>query len=175
MEKLCRSAKKPDKSQLLIQQDRSPLWPKGIIGSISHSSDRAMAVVGKVDSYAGLGIDCESLLTDSAAREIIDLVLQPLEIELLLSQHLELKLEFGPLVTLAFSAKESLFKALSPSVANIESFLDFTIHSIRSDKLILTPHKRLNDNWPTATEFSIDYIKQPKNIVTLAAITATKR
>jgi enterobactin synthetase component D len=158
-------------TQILIQPDRSPLWPKGIVGSISHSRNQAIAVVGNADSYLGLGIDCESLLTDAAAREIADLVLQPLERELLLNRHVEL----GFLVTLAFSAKESLFKALSSSVSNINSFHDFVIHNISDENLTLLPSKRLNGNWPTATAFSIDYIKQPESIITLAAITATNR
>lgn len=158
-------------AQILIQPDRSPLWPKDIVGSISHSRNQAIAVAGKADSYLGLGIDCESLLTGTAAREIANMVLQPLERECLLKRHIDL--EF--LVTLAFSAKESLFKALSSSVSNINSFHDFVIHNISDDNLTLLPSKRLNGNWPAATAFSVDYIKQPGSIITLAAITATNR
>lgn len=155
-------------TQVPIQPDRSPLWPQGIVGSISHSNNQAMAVVGKVPSYAGLGIDCETLLTDSAAQEIADLVLQPLERELFLDRQLGV----GFLVTLAFSAKESLFKALSPSVTTIKSFHDFAIQNISADKITLLASQRLNNNWPTRKTFSIDYIKQPESLVTMAVITS---
>jgi len=158
-------------TQIPMQPDGRPLWPEGIIGSISHSGDRAMAVVGSADSYTGLGIDCETLLTDSAAKEIADLVMEPLEKELLLDRHPE----YGLLLTLAFSAKESLFKALWPSLSSVKSFHDFSIYSISASKLILRPTKRLNSNWSGATAFSIDYIKQSKHVVTMAAITSPGR
>lgn len=162
-------------TQILIQPDRSPLWPKNIVGSISHSRNQAIAVVGNADSYLGLGIDCESLLTDAAAREIADLILRPLERKSLFNRELDLKLEFGGLVTLAFSAKESLFKALSPSVSTIKSFHNFAIQNISANKLTLLADKRLNSSWPGAKEFSINYIKQPNSIVTMTAITAEDR
>lgn len=155
------------RQQIGLYPDRSPLWPKGIIGSISHSKDRAMAVVGSIQSYAGLGIDCESLLTDSVARDIGDLILTPLEQELLLKRVME----YGFMVTLAFSAKESLFKALSPSVSPINSFHDFSIASISASKLILQPTKRFNDHGCQATAFSIDYIKLSRDVITMATIT----
>jgi 4'-phosphopantetheinyl transferase EntD len=155
-------------TQIPIQPDRRPLWPLGIIGSISHSGDRAMAVIGSADNYIGLGIDCEIILTESAAVEIADLILDPLEKALLLDQQLE----YGLMLTLVFSAKESLFKALSPSLSNVISFHDLSICSISESKLVLRPTTRLNGNWFGESAFSIDYIKQSKYVVTMAAITA---
>ncbi len=161
--------------QIPIQSDRSPRWPTGVVGSISHSEGWAMAVTGRSHSLAALGIDCEVVLTDQAAGEIADLVLHPRDRKFLSDQ-----LTIGTLVTLAFSAKESLFKALNtkvlnsktllPPSANIKSFHDFTIYSISDHKIILRPSKRLNDSWATTTEFSIDYVKQSAHIVTMAVI-----
>lgn len=175
IQRLCHPSNCSDETQVLMQPDHSPLWPKGIVGSISHSDDRAMALIGKADNYAGLGIDCEDLLADLAAREIADLILRPVERKLLFNRELDLELEFGGLVTLAFSAKESLFKALSPSVATIKNFHDFAIQNISANKLTLQADKRLNSSWPTAKEFSINYIKQPNSIVTMTVITAEDR
>jgi 4'-phosphopantetheinyl transferase EntD len=39
--------------------DRSPEWPPGIVGSISHSSDYCAAVVARRTTCAGLGLDVE--------------------------------------------------------------------------------------------------------------------
>src|SRR6267143_829697 len=36
-----------------------PLWPDGIVGAISHAGDVAIAIVGRQNDYAGLGIDAE--------------------------------------------------------------------------------------------------------------------
>lgn len=125
-------------------------------------------MIGSADNYIGLGIDCEIILTESAAVEIADLILDPLEKALLLDQQLE----YGLMLTLVFSAKESLFKALSPSLSNVISFHDLSICSISESKLVLRPTTRLNGNWFGESAFSIDYIKQSKYVVTMAAITA---
>ena len=171
IQSLQQSPDSASQAQIPMQPDRSPRWPGGIIGSISHSDGRAMAVVGSADKYAGLGIDCETLLTDSGATEITDMVLEPLEKALLLNRQGD----FGFLLTLAFSAKESLFKALSPSFTVVKSFHDFSIYSISANKLILRPTKRLNGNWSETTEFRIDYTRQEKQLLTMAVITTPDR
>jgi enterobactin synthetase component D len=158
-------------TQILIQPDRSPLWPQSIVGSISHSGKRAVAVAGNAQRYSGLGIDCESLLTESLAAEITDLVLHPLDRGLLLNRPSQQELNRGFLVTLAFSAKESLFKALSPSFTNIKGFHDFSIRHISGEELILSPTKKLSSSLSTATEFRVSYVKQADFIVTRAIIT----
>ncbi|MBP1849556.1 4'-phosphopantetheinyl transferase family protein [Rhizobium halophytocola] len=91
-------------------RDRAPLWPRGIVGSISHSGDRAIAITGRAQQFAGLGIDLEKLLDIETAGEIAGHVLTADE-----------RKRSGPApdpfaVTLAFSAKESLFKALYPQI-----------------------------------------------------------
>ena len=77
------------------------------MGAISHAGDVAIAIVGQQNDYAGLGIDVEQLsrgLTARAAR----LVCTPAEMEWV-----------NPLadttrLTMLFSAKEAVFKALFP-------------------------------------------------------------
>jgi 4'-phosphopantetheinyl transferase EntD len=84
-----------------------PLWPDGIVGAISHAGDLAIAVVGQQRDYAGLGIDIEQLsrgLTARAAR----LVCTPAEMEWVNPEADTTRL------TMLFSAKEAVFKALFP-------------------------------------------------------------
>jgi 4'-phosphopantetheinyl transferase EntD len=84
-----------------------PLWPDGIVGAISHAGDLAIAVVGQQSDYAGLGIDIEQLsrgLTARAAR----LVCTPAEMEWVNPEADSTRL------TMLFSAKEAVFKALFP-------------------------------------------------------------
>ncbi len=90
--------------------DRAPIWPPGFSGSISHCHDRALALVGPSARYVGLGIDIEARLSEADARQIAPHALTARELQCL-----------GPepdplLVGLAFSSKESLFKALYPTV-----------------------------------------------------------
>jgi len=84
-----------------------PLWPEGVVGAISHAGDLAIALVGRQDDYAGLGIDVEQLsrgLTARAAR----LVCTPAEMEWVNPEADTTRL------TMLFSAKEAVFKALFP-------------------------------------------------------------
>ena len=89
-------------------EDRSPIWPAGILGSITHGKGWAAAVVAAQGSCQGLGLDQESLLDDERAERLMGEILTPSELERLDRRQL------GLTVTLTFSLKESLFKTLYP-------------------------------------------------------------
>ncbi|WP_175652387.1 4'-phosphopantetheinyl transferase family protein [Pseudomonas sp. Marseille-P9899] len=90
--------------------DRAPIWPAGISGSITHGKGWAAAVVARSSDCAGLGLDQESLLDDERAERLAKEILT--EAELLRLDPAQV----GLTVTLTFSLKESLFKALYPLV-----------------------------------------------------------
>lgn len=88
--------------------DGAPDWPDGVRGAISHCDGHSVAMVGKATNWDGLGVDIEQRLNNQIAQEIAPVALTQPE-----------RATFGadPLwVTLIFSAKESLFKALSPLI-----------------------------------------------------------
>ncbi|MBK5012399.1 4'-phosphopantetheinyl transferase superfamily protein [Pseudomonas sp. S60] len=89
-------------------EDRSPVWPAGIRGSITHGKGWAAAVVAAQASCQGLGLDQEALLDDERAERLMGEILTPMELERLDRSQL------GMTVTLTFSLKESLFKTLYP-------------------------------------------------------------
>ncbi|MBA1201253.1 4'-phosphopantetheinyl transferase superfamily protein [Pseudomonas capeferrum] len=89
-------------------EDRSPIWPAGVHGSITHGQGWAAAVVAADSSGQGLGLDQETLLGDERAERLMGEILTPAEVLRLDREHLSLA------VTLTFSLKESLFKALYP-------------------------------------------------------------
>jgi len=89
-------------------EDRSPIWPAGIHGSITHGKGWAAAVVAADGSARGLGLDQETLLDDERAERLMGEILTPAELTRLDRSQL------GLTVTLTFSLKESLFKALYP-------------------------------------------------------------
>lgn len=102
-------------------EHRGPVWPSGHVGAITHSHGWAAAVAGRQQDYLGLGLDVEALLDSTKALRLAEQILTPTELERL-----------GPLdeteqafaITLAFSAKESLFKALYPQVRQMFFFQD---------------------------------------------------
>ncbi len=96
-----------------IGEDRAPVWPAHISGSITHSTGRAAAIVGHKAQWRGLGMDLENLLSLERAERLAGEILTADELQRMAAlprEHIAL------LVTLTFSAKESLFKALYPIV-----------------------------------------------------------
>lgn len=93
-----------------VGERRAPVWPRGVVGAITHDKGVALAAVLPAESALGLGID----LTEAAAlpgktrTEIL-----PFEAEAGLD---DIAARAG------FSAKESLFKALFPSIRDYFGF-----------------------------------------------------
>ena len=96
-----------------IGEDRAPIWPVHISGSITHSTGHAAAIVAHKAQWRGLGMDLENLLTLERAQRLSGEILTPDEMQRMASLPRE---QVALLVTLTFSVKESLFKALYPLV-----------------------------------------------------------
>lgn len=109
-----------------IGSQREPLWPAGIFGSISHCGQQALAVVSRLGP---LGVDIEEIADQTLAQEIEGSVIDDAEREVLRA------LPFPLAVTLAFSAKESAYKAFP---AQVTGFASVKISALHADRLILT-------------------------------------
>ena len=98
---------------LPVAEDRSPCWPVGVVGSITHGAGWAAAVAARAEHWRGLGLDVEKLLPSTRADRLAAEILTPAE----LLGYAELpEVQRALRVTLTFSIKESLFKALYPLV-----------------------------------------------------------
>ncbi|HFS8942218.1 TPA: enterobactin synthase subunit EntD [Enterobacter roggenkampii] len=120
----------PDHTVPGIGPSGEPLWPEGVSGSITHSGTQAMAVAVRYP-YALVGIDCEAILPDREAREIQDGIINAQEAMCLTRSGSP----FALALTLAFSAKESLFKALFPTARRYMGF-DFSRVTALNQKTI---------------------------------------
>ncbi len=96
-----------------IGEDRAPVWPGHISGSITHSTGHAAAIVGHKAQWRGLGMDLENVLSLERAERLAGEILTANEMQRMALIPRE---QIALLVTLTFSAKESLFKALYPIV-----------------------------------------------------------
>jgi len=94
--------------------DRAPVWPAGIVGSIAHTADVAIAVTASSCSFRALGIDFESSERRIDARTTRRICTE------------EEKGRFDePRMLLAlFCAKEATYKALAPLGAPRLGFKD---------------------------------------------------
>lgn len=89
--------------------DRSPDWPEGLVGSISHCDGACLAVVGKSSLVRGLGIDVEPYR--SLPPEIWSTILRQDEIEALDLITRDVRGFAGLKI---FVAKEAVYKAQYP-------------------------------------------------------------
>ncbi|WP_347901516.1 4'-phosphopantetheinyl transferase superfamily protein [Pseudomonas purpurea] len=96
-----------------IGEDRAPVWPAHICGSITHSTGHAAAIVARKDHWRGLGMDLENLLSAERAERLAGEILTAAELQRMAAGAPE---QIALWVTLTFSVKESLFKALYPIV-----------------------------------------------------------
>lgn len=110
-------------AELPINARRGPVWPSGFVGSIAHGADTAWAVVASQRHYQALGIDLERLVTPAAAAELSASVLLHAERALASAANIG----FEPFLSLAFSAKETLYKCLNPLTGAAFDFLDVEI------------------------------------------------
>ncbi|MAR92060.1 MAG: hypothetical protein CML06_14430 [Pseudomonadales bacterium] len=97
------------------------LWPNGFLGSISHSQQRAVAVTSPQQLSVGVGIDIEKRVTVDKAIRLQNLLYTKEEFCRLVRSLTEPDLLF----TLAFSLKESFYKAM---VTPLQPYLRF--HSV---------------------------------------------
>lgn len=102
---------------LLNDAQRVPVWPQGIVGTITHTHVWCAAAVARQADVAGLGADVE--LATPLELSLWERICRPEERAFLGAQPEPLP---GLLAKAVFSAKESIYKALYPSV---RVFLDF--------------------------------------------------
>ncbi len=113
---------------VMVGPDRAPCWPTGIEGSITHQGRWALCCVRlqQPASPGGIGIDLEEWLSDDEAEMFWPKIVSERERQLLLS----VGDTFARRLTLVFSLKESLFKALYPRVGSYFDFLDVALNRI---------------------------------------------
>lgn len=105
---------------------RNPIWPKGISASITHANNSAICIATFSREYQYVGIDLEKVIRIDVIEKIANSIAQPQELKFLNSLNMDYNLAF----TIAFSSKESLFKALYPSIGKYFEFSAARITSI---------------------------------------------
>lgn len=125
-----------------IGSHRQPCWPAGFTGAITHSAQTAIAGV-IVDTsplkQCGLGLDYEIVMNEDTAQRLAEGIVTAEEQQRLL----QAPFPFSLALTLTFSAKESLFKALFRYVNTWFGFEAAVISSLESDRLTLTLTEKL--------------------------------
>jgi 4'-phosphopantetheinyl transferase EntD len=99
----------PVVTPVLRGEHREPLWPVGVVGSISHSSGFGVAAVAWQQDVPAIGVDIQ-LIEERYTDELISRFADPDEFDWVRSDP-QRRTERAVKL---FSAKESVFKALYP-------------------------------------------------------------
>ena len=153
-----------------IGEDRAPVWPVNICGSITHSTGRAAAIVANKQHWRGLGMDLENLLNAERAERLAGEILTPAEMQRLAAGARD---QLALWVTLTFSVKESLFKALYPIVQKRFYFehaemLEWTEQGHARLRLLTD----LSGEWRNGTELDAQFSVQDGHLLSLVSIRA---
>jgi enterobactin synthetase component D len=111
--------------------DGAPAWPEGFVGSITHGGGIAAAAVARASACAGVGIDAEFVMPESTREEVGPLVVSAAEVAL--ARTALTAASPALLVTLVFSAKESLYKCFRPVVGSFFEFGDAELVDVRQE------------------------------------------
>ena len=107
-------------------QDRTAIWPEGIVGSISHCDDLCVAAVGrKSDGIRSVGIDVES--ADPLPRELWEEVARDTEA----ANQVGNVVSHGIAMRRLFSAKEAFYKCVFPVIKQNLEFHDVEVNFSR--------------------------------------------
>lgn len=123
----------------ILALDRKPVWPDGVVGSISHSRTIATAAVSLRERHKGLGVDVipVTAVSEKTATRVLS------------ERELRWVHEIGPgeWRTAMFSAKEAIYKAVNPLVGE---FLAFNDVEVAVDETELSFEARTNDPRPSS-------------------------
>ena len=121
--------------------DGAPVWPEGIAGSLTHHSGVAAAVVGR--DRAGLGVDICPRLEGDRLRAVVRQCLTEAERERWASEDA---------ATLAFAAKESIYKAAYPRAQRFIGFAEAEVVDVGDGRWIARV------SGPLAEEIGLDEV-----------------
>jgi phosphopantetheine--protein transferase-like protein len=115
-----------DEPAIPIGTAGAPVWPTGIIGSITHTRGYAAAAVASQERFLAVGIDAERI--GGVTEALMPRLFGPAERDWLMAQDAGKR---ASLLTIFFSAKEAFFKAFGAQMENRLAFRD--IHIVLRD------------------------------------------
>ncbi len=152
-----------------VGEDRAPQWPAGVSGSITHGDNWAAALVAASDRWRAIGMDVERLLPTERALRLQGEILTPDE----LSRLDDLDDQARALrISLTFSFKESLFKALYPLTLTHFYFHDAELLDCDHDSARLRLLIDLNHDWRTGAELDGQFALFDGRVLSLVAVEA---
>ncbi len=138
-----------DVGALAVVADRAPAWPAGVVGAITHCTGFAAAAVARAGALRGVGIDAQPV-ADEKSRAALQRTATDDEIALLTEPGDEMTAR-----TLAFAAKECVYKALAPTVGGYFGFEAARIARAIPGAVTLELTRELHPTLPPGSAFAV--------------------
>ncbi len=133
---------------VLRTEDRAPHWPADAWGSISHSGDRALALMVADTLPWRVGVDLERFDAEVMRNCGPEIISNAEVMQLATAGYGD---EWG--ILLAFSAKESLYKALWPEVRRYFGFHAAALVAADEERFVLELKENLTTNLKAGLRF----------------------
>ncbi|MCM2971808.1 4'-phosphopantetheinyl transferase family protein [Larsenimonas suaedae] len=156
---------------MLESDGRRPCWPAGFTGALTHSPMLAGAWMAHSNQVLALGLDAEPIMPTARADRLAPAIVSETE-RVWLARHSGL--DQATALTLVFSAKESLFKALNPITGVAFYFHDaeLTCLCLDTQEIRLKLLTSLSSEWPAGREVTLYWQYQRDHLLTFLALPA---
>jgi enterobactin synthetase component D len=104
-----------------------PLWPPGIVGAITHTHGFASVAVARTRDARAIGLDAEHVMAEKQAIDVLEQIATPNEVSTLLRTT---RWGTAMVLSVVFSAKETIFKCLYPEVGRYFDFRDAVVDEL---------------------------------------------
>lgn len=158
------------RTPILASPDRSPVWPVGTVGSITHSDGFCLAAVS-TQSDVSIGVDAEAVgrVTDEVA-----------EVTMSSSERRWIAASAHPetMATVVFTTKEALYKAQHPVTGSWLDFVDVEVSQtpdadvLRIDLIEDVPEVR-RLSWPVGSCWTVIEPSPGQRLVVAAVVVRT--
>jgi enterobactin synthetase component D len=125
-------------------EDRAPIWPVELVGSISHTDRLATAIVGPASLIEAVGVDIERVIKEATPQMIKHICCDVDELDEV--QDIQ-RVSREEALTLIFSAKESLYKAIYPKLRRFYGFQAARLRALAPHRLRIMLVTDLSDSF----------------------------
>jgi 4'-phosphopantetheinyl transferase EntD len=148
-----------DPAPVPVGRDRAPVWPAGVVGSISHTDTVSVAVAACSTDLLAVGIDIEMATIISQSQA--DMIATPGE----LSAAKVTGIDPGLLL---FSAKEATYKCIYPDIGRFVDFRDLVLQIDEKKMSFRIGWSALPAVYPIRDDIFGHYFIDSGNVITLA-------
>lgn len=157
----------------------APRWPAGVAGSITHTRAVAWCAVADAARIAAVGIDLEPVVAPARVAAVQHAVTHPGE---LTGHRWPPAFDACTRLTLAFSAREALFKCLAPLSGRHFDYLDVEVVEVdvaggsavsgASGSIVLRLATSLTPAWPAGACVGVRFTLLDRHVATACTVAA---